>query len=91
MAKGSDVELEGYFLYPTAKPTTVRTAPTKAPRICFHPKPGELPNPMGSAAIAKIKMIAPTPNRTTPVVFFLSIIEKGVEVYSGLKSLAKFT
>ena len=91
MVKGSGVELEGYFLYPTAKPTTVKTAPTKAPSICFHPKPGEPPILMGSATIARIKMTAPTPNRTTPVVFFPLIIEKDFEVYSGLKSLAKFT
>ena len=86
--KGPSVVLEGYFLYPTARPTTVKTAPTKAPSICFQPKPGEPPNPMGSATIARIKMTAPTPNRTTPVVFFPPMIEKDFEVYSVLESLA---
>jgi hypothetical protein len=88
--EGLGVGLEDYFLYPSANPTTVKTAPTKAAMICFHPKPGEPPSPVGSAPSAKIKMTAPTPNKTTPAVFFLPIPKKGFEVSSDFKSLVTF-
>jgi hypothetical protein len=85
----SAFELEGYFLYPSASPNTVKTAPANAPSICFHPKPGEPPIPIGSAAKDRIKMTAPTPNRTAPDVFLTLMLQKGFDVYSDFKSLNK--